>query len=144
MYQSLLGLLARFLPPGFAFELTLSFRFSGESPWGWGTTILFSLWPLQKVWRIAPSRVFRQEVEDSFGENGRREAEGGEMGQISSGFFSSRSRSGLGLFFIDRSRVGRAFDLASGVVAVGKLGHRRGGVGGRSSAPWGDLGGVAY
>ncbi len=97
MYQSLIGLLARFLPPGFAFELTFLPIFRGIAM-GVGTTLLFSLWPLQKVWRVAPSRVFRQEVEDSFGAEGRRAAEGGRGDKIFS-FFSSRSF-GLGLFIV--------------------------------------------
>ncbi|TAJ97886.1 MAG: FtsX-like permease family protein, partial [Candidatus Manganitrophaceae bacterium] len=66
MYHSLLGLLTRFLPPGFSFEITFLPIFRGIAM-GVGTTFLFSLWPLQKVWRVAPSRVFRQEVEGSFG-----------------------------------------------------------------------------
>jgi putative ABC transport system permease protein len=64
MYQSLLGLLTRFLPPGFSFEIAFLPIFRGVAM-GVGTTLLFSLWPLQKVWRVSPSRVFRQEVEDS-------------------------------------------------------------------------------
>lgn len=76
MYQFLIGLLARFLPPGFSFELTFLPIFRGVAM-GVGTTLLFSLWPLQKVGRVAPSRVFRQEVEDSFGEHGRGKTERG-------------------------------------------------------------------
>jgi len=94
MYQSLIGLLARFLPPGFAFELTFLPIFRGIAM-GVGTTLLFSLWPLQKVWRVAPSRVFRQEVEDSFGEP-PTQAEG-EKGKRFFSFFASRSFA-LGLF----------------------------------------------
>src|SRR5579884_99588 len=75
IYHSLLGLLTRFLPPGFAFEITFLPIFRGIAM-GSATALLFSLWPLQKVWRVAPSRVFRQEVEDFLGEHVRREALG--------------------------------------------------------------------
>ena len=66
IYHALLGLLTRFLPPGFSFEVAFLPIVRGMAM-GLGTTLLFSLRPLQRVWRIAPSRVFRQEVEDSFG-----------------------------------------------------------------------------
>ncbi|NKE72210.1 ABC transporter permease [Candidatus Manganitrophus noduliformans] len=98
MYQSLLGLLTRFLPPGFAFEMSFLPIFRGVAM-GVGTTILFSLWPLQKVWRIAPSRVFRQEVEDSFGEPGRGREAIGENSKRFFSFFSSRSFA-LGLLIV--------------------------------------------
>ncbi|MCG3116014.1 MAG: ABC transporter permease [Candidatus Manganitrophus sp. SA1] len=98
MYQSLLGLLTRFLPPGFAFEMSFLPIFRGVAM-GVGTTILFSLWPLQKVWRIAPSRVFRQEVEDSFGEPGRGREAIGESSKRFFSFFSSRSFA-LGLLIV--------------------------------------------
>jgi putative ABC transport system permease protein len=81
IYQALLGLLTRFLPPGFSFELTFIPIFRGIAM-GMGTTLLFSLWPLQKVWRVAPSRVFRQEVEEirGLGEHGLDKHGVGEHG----------------------------------------------------------------
>ncbi len=58
----LLSLLSPFLPPGFSFQIVFSPIFRGIVM-GIGTTLLFSLWPLQKVRQISPARVFRMEVE---------------------------------------------------------------------------------
>ncbi len=62
IFFALENLLAGFLPPGFAFQMTYLPMIQGMAM-GLLTTFLFSLWPLRVVGEISPARVFRHSVE---------------------------------------------------------------------------------